>query len=1755
MFTETQPKQVVLQGARHALASSERAAGIGCVPAIAVRQVESSGSKKGKRGGGALPPIHAKAASTSERVAAPHLRKQRPLSGRQEPQQGPFTDGQAFPMRLVAIDDLPGRRPSSTFSITASSRRDDELCSSRSPTPRLSPPRGRSPARHRSMQASPPRQAREHGASLRDANAISARAGSIGRMEGRHLSGQAPRRTGLKLFKLRVESEEAAVSHLMQAGNIGGALLLLNCTLQSVQDFQAASKTRSSRRGALGSTASGRTSQAAPQPGGTGAPWAVTTAQRLAEVYTSIANNAGVRCNTAAEPIHVQEAYFQAAMRYVVRSSTEDLFSEWTAEGAAATSERRLPHPPPQQRPRRHPVRSAVRRPARELPSCFASSRPSKSKDGDPQQPQEPMIVRRLLRCAVRTNAAVCLGDSATPGGQARIIYELLKSLAESMGVWSMALLYNLAVAFLRLGSYDDAAEAIARFMEVSWYYLEWAEHLHGTDDGGSVASVAAAVHTHAALQLIRGHHFIAAMAAWCEPQGPMELYHCELASACAEHYLSRSDRAQRRCQRRLAAAQARATAGAGTTEVHTVAAADGPPTPLMLPYVTQDLVLTCPSSTTAALTGDAAPITVTMHLLVEALVTSSSLSASLPAEVRAYVREAQKGGSLRYWAGMALRAGASPPFLSATVAASTATPVPPVLMELLSHGEEGGCVWAGQSWLQSLARRDAEDDPSNPLCRLTSAAITAGASRASAVTLSSCRGVAPGKGADASTSLITTAPPTPHHEHGVSLGVTSPCKPSKPAPLFVTTLPKSAYNRYRRLREGIVTQLENAEQTEQREAGVVEAAGPLSLDDDGEGAVRAESADSRFTATSKMLPADAAAARSRRRRMTALFVGASSTVTSPVASLSREGQGDDASGVFGLLEEEAIEHYDARSTVTTIVPDPMLLAVPVRPSELLRQLDLETEARYSRLVADPLADLQRVASTRVQAWWRMQLAREALRRRAADVEMCLRRDAAAALIQTGYRHWRERAPAVAELHRLRAHRERVRCVTILQAFVQQRASVEVWGRTCLVWYQALVVQRELERRRVAATITLQSWWRMHMARRQLRNSVTAVIRLQCLWRCKVARRELRTRRVHRRLMQEQWRRERVPQIIFVQRWWRACCARWAVGNLLCQRRRAVEEYLTGQESEYEAVMRTKLRSVDNVEAAMRCVLAVLAGSRDRRQLAQIAKHARVRQRTVHTFVLLWRGREELQQLRRDRAAALALQRRREEVAVATVTLQSWARLWLPHRRATRERANRAYLQAHALKICDAFRHHRARQALVNGRTERRMLGVARRLADARNDAATRIQSTWRMYRTQRELFDLVQFMLRDRHRYATAVQRRWRGHYARAVLAPQREEYAMEREACLQHRAVLHCAATRVQSFYRMYRVRIQLLRLGVLLQPTSMYRIAAARRIQTCWRAYAAHRRVFWLRLQRSYALKLAHSQEALHAYATLIQAAARSYLVRCGRVPQPEPALEAVAPATTATKLLIPRPPSMHRACAAAASGSTPLHSVPSTEPNMEAAPVSPLLTRAPVAVEQTVATSIYSSTGAPAAVRIHQCDFDGRSSVQWAVSVDPLSLHTTSMAKSRCNSASLSRLTSTPDKPLNLLQSVSTDVVGSLHSTRLPPACQHERAAVDSHQVMGLSCEMAHLPASTKDSVAQTSAYSADAEADPRTTTGLPASHSSIVCSLLCHHTPQEVEAAVRIQALWRGYHVRCSIEFYYEEYSEEIEGEEETEEDS
>ncbi|KAK7195024.1 IQ calmodulin-binding motif containing protein [Novymonas esmeraldas] len=1783
MFTQTQPAQVLMQDARHASTSVDKAAAAAATTsstgAHAGGAVAAS-AKKGKSDSGSvvLPPIriHAAVPGTGGAVAAaPPSQLQRPSSRLRDSAQSSVLWVHEAAAALPAVGDGPGRRRSASSNAAASGAEDVSAAAVPVPPPTSA---GRPPAPRRRPQASPLRQGRQASVSAAGARA-----------DGRSPGGPALRRTRLRSLRVQVESDEAAAGQLMAAGNIGGALMLLGRALESVRDFQTTSGAGRSRASVVGTTASAHAPQTATSPGGSAAVWAVEVVQRLAEVCTTIANNAGLRCSSAAEPIQTQEAFFQVAMRYLVTGTTEDLFPEWspaaTAAVAVAPSGSRSPHPPPphHQRRRQRTRSTAAPQSAADPPSCFPGARRSKAGSSDQQSPPQPPIVRRLLRCAVRVNAAVCLGDGATQGGQARAIYELLKAVAESDGVWGMAALYNLAVAFVRAGSYDDAAEAVARFMELSWYYLQWAEKVQGeaaaaaaaaaaavtadmdesVGDGNGdsiILSVAAAVHAHAALQLTRGHQFIAAMAAWCEPHSPVELYHCELACACAARYLGATADVTLDCQRRFAAAQARAAAGLrAAAEVGVPTAAEQAPPPLLLPYVTQELLLSSAPAAGAPSPTRAALSTITMHTLVEALATTATLAASLPAEVRAYVREVQKGSSTKYWASAALSAGAPPPFLSAAVAAAAAAPVPPVLLVLLSHGEDGEGVWARQpSWMPLSTRGEAVDDVAGPIERLVSAATAAGASCASTLALSS-----PRRSATAASSATAAAPAelTPHRESRAGSGATSPSKPSRPAPLFVTTMPSSAYDRYRQLRDGIVARLESAEHLmEQPDAG--DGAPPLSLASETGASARGGSASSRSTATSATPSGGASVAFSRGRRVTALFLGVSSAAaTTPATSPALEHRGAELPGALLAFDDggndDDVYSTTASAAAAAITLDPTLLAVPVRPSELLRQLDRETEARYSRLVADPLADLQRLAATHMQAWWRTQQARHVRRQRAEAVATRLRCDAAAFRIQWCYRCWRERVPARAELLRRRAERERLRCCTVVQAFVRQHASVNVWGRACVVWYKALVVQREEEERNAAAAVTLQSWWRMHTARRLLCVSLAAARRLQCAWRCTQARRELRARRVHRRLAQEQWRHERLPQIVFVQRWWRATRALQAVGDLLAQKQRAVQEYLAAQESGYDAAMGALLRSCDGVEAAMRCVLGVLAGARDRRRLAGLAAHALVRRRAVLRYVLLWCGHQQLQRLREDRAASLALRRRREEVAVATVKLQRWVRAWLPRRREVHQRARDEYLGAHARTIQTAFRHHRARRGLASGRAQRCRLGAERQRAERQHEAATRIQATWRMHRTRAEMYELFKFMLKDRHDYATAVQRRWRGHYARAVLAPQHEARVTQREARVQQQAVLHCAAVRVQSFYRMYRVRAQLRRVGVSLPCTLMYRVAAARLIQTRWRAYAAHQRVFRLRQQRAYELKQAQAQEALHAYATRIQAVARSYLVRQGRLPvaapsqppppsppsPPSPPLAAVERAAGLANMYVPRPPPVPRA------GATGAASIASGPPRELVLGTSPVLVALPAA------SPAFSSGGAPAAGRVGasgSADCADRAATPPLLVLNSQAVHTNSALLSCSNSASLSRLTSTTDRPLNFLQSGSTEAAASVHSTRRPLAISVDATATvaDMQQTAAASSWTSAAPTVGTD-VGRASLSWTERGSNAHARTGVPTSPRDVEgAAEVCHGTPEEVQAAVRIQSAWRGYRVRCTVEFYYEEYYEEIAEEEE-----
>lgn len=1082
-----------------------------------------------------------------------------------------------------------------------------------------------------------------------------------------------------------VEQDEKQANALLCDGKVGDALSVLEKALCTAQEYAAPSHTQKAGKGSAVPQPTATTTGAPSTPAATlrSASSLVSTAslqtataaaaslaelsKRLAVMHTVVACSAGVRCGVTAEPLSLQEAYFQAAMRYLVKSEEENLFPEWKR-----SSQSTLP-----------------------TSAAMTTSKPSKRSasfclaDG-----KEPNGIRsRLLRCAVRNNAAVCLADRSSRGGQARTVYELLKALIDARGVWGAAVLYNLAVAFLAVEHYDDATEAIARCMELSYYYLQLAEKAQ-RDPLWTPSEAVSAIYAAMALQLIRGHHFIAAMAAWCDPAGALEVQHCEMALGCAKQYLSPADAKQRECRRRLAAAHARA---AGSSSAAAAAA------PLLLPFVTQDFLSSGGASSTEGCTtpagGGAIAAGVTdVNALVEGLLslsstTSSTLAADLPTEVGAYVLAAEKGDALRFWVKEAQLHGAAPPFLSAAKALA------PLPASLLSSSP-------------AAVAADAGEDSTRKPSRLSSSSVRPQHSNNGSHT----------------TSEVNDLPVV--------------LRPSKPTPCFVTTLPQSTFQRYRGLRASVVTQLESEE---------VEPASALLVSDNsdedhcprcgrssGDGSVAAVAA-----ATAAHDVPFACSSSGRGRRMTALLYGATAHDASLVET-QKTGSHDDNHPPYLDGDAESDE-----SVVAEIRPEEALssmLAVPVRPSELLRQLDSETEACYSRLLADPLADMRRQAAARLQSWWRVRTATRERERRGAAVALRCREEAQAYRIQCVFRVWRRRKQQRAQREKVHEARCREERVSVIQAFLRYRQSLELWGRACVARYKQLVLQRLNDQRVSAAAVKLQSWWRMCAAQAAIRAVVRAVLRLQAVWRGACARLELRRLRVHRQLEEAAYQQRRLPQVLTVQQWWRSSRERRAARRCVAEKQRAIAAYLAEAETAYDDAIRAGLRhpgDSDDAVAAMRTVLAVLAGAHDRRKLAAVHHYSQIRQRAVHRHILSRRGFEERQRLRRDRDDALRVQRRREEVAVATLRLQRWTRQWLP------------------------------RQRLRRGT----------RAADEWSRAATKIQAVWRMHQNRQQSKAFLQFMTTGRHQYAAVIQRAWRAYRQRSTAAPVGPQRAMESE------------------------------------------------------------------------------------------------------------------------------------------------------------------------------------------------------------------------------------------------------------------------------------------------------------------------------------------------------------------------------------
>lgn len=1211
----------------------------------------------------------------------------------------------------------------------------------------------------------------------------------------------------------------------------------------------------------------------------------VVLAEQLAAMYAVVANEEAIQSSEAAAPMEEVQKNLQEAMRYLVRPD-EIIFPEATGASHAPTSVGS-----PSTRKTSRTTRSTLggspratrnssprlsRAPSPVLPLCFP--------------PGPPRTIYRAVRAMVRCNAAVCLGDRATREGLAAIIYQLLKALDEAQGVWCCTVLYNIAVCFLAYGRFDDASEAIARQMELSMSYLEAAEAVSRKLDSATptfdedssnpmeeadvpLADVVASVMASMAAQRILGHHFIASLAAWCRDTTPTEVCHCEMAVSCAEKYLDEADSLHTRCAQRLAGAVGRASSPHRT--LPPVATSSYP----QLPFAVQSLhtlpLRRCQPATpsTAALDMNDAgswaalsTVRLPIHMVLSVCSPGGKKAAmELPAEVRAFVKAIRTGNWLSFWAQEAHLSSVDQSNLPQLLRPKSLNTI---LEEELADRSRRGTRSTSprRSQMGSISPRRSQ------LSRPTSRSSRFAKNRDEALT--------PRK------PLEVEVPPSPAPPSVAS------CSAGKPSPFFITSLPQSTFNRYQHLKQRIITNLAKEEEEAQTAAAATaaEKSGQLGRLPSITGArtsVGTGEHPELLTSLSEAVerPDSGQSVGTPQKRLSIYFARSNNTpaplnnIFSPAPSVPQSPEVSPTAMV-----STPTETVTASEMWLTNQPGTKdgIAVVALPPSQFMISMDTELEQRYSRLVGNPLADIQRAAALRLQCYWRGYKARELRRQREAAVVQAIVRWDMACRIQKVYRDWCACRPAVAELARLLLERQRLERVVLLQRFVLQQRSIEVWGVRCQELHQRLLAEKHLRELRAAASTTLQSWTRMLLAQKALRRDVAAASCLQRAWRCYRARWERLCRRVRRWLDHEEWVRARRSQAIYIQRWWLACQARRAVVGLLPQKQRNVEEYLLREAAVFDAAL-SQYRDPGAVYPAVQHVLAVFRGAHVRAKMRKQHYYLGVLHRAIHLWVLRWKGSRQLQQLRLERSKYLALQRRREEVQVACLRIQNLARRWLAKHCRGKQLHHQTPEDKAACRIQRAYRASCARRNYQTKSKERAKAAKLQRDSQLLEYSAAKIQATWRMHRTRTELLPFFQFMLVDRHRYATLLQSAWRGYHARSTLVPLRREDVEWREGGYQQDALERCAAVRIQSFYRMAWTRAQLRAEGYQLAPTPMQLNAAAKRIQKHWRALVAYRTVYYMRMTRLYADNQRQAQESLHAFATAIQAVVRSFLVR--------------------------------------------------------------------------------------------------------------------------------------------------------------------------------------------------------------------------------------------------------------------------------
>lgn len=553
-------------------------------------------------------------------------------------------------------------------------------------------------------------------------------------------------------------------------------------------------------------------------------------------------------------------------------------------------------------------------------------------------------------------------------------------------------------------------------------------------------------------------------------------------------------------------------------------------------------------------------------------------------------------------------------------------------------------------------------------------------------------------------------------------------------------------------------------------------------------------------------------------------------------------------------------------------------------PYALMQAYDLDL-SRISILKKDSMPEVRFRAVQMIQRQWRYFYAHLVLERRREAAEAWLRKVQAASTICYSIQQWKERLPAILLARELRKERIKAMHLSKIQSFLREMVSVEEWGRKCAALYQRLLEEKRQREKEAAAATMIQSVWRMHAEKRWLATRQKSALRLQTAWWCYVARKELLARRVHKKLMYEDYLCSVTAQIIYIQRWYRACKSRIAVAGLIEQKKAELEAYLCREEEFFNTEM-GDLMDDPYLEIKMKKVMSVLRGAKIRGELAVQWRSRNTINEAITKLVLRRRGVHTLSALAEEKRCRDALRRRREEVRDAAIRIQSLVRQYQAKQRVLRLRECFRLMDEAACRIQGAWTEYKERARRSSSREREALLEEVEAMGKLRTYAATRIQAMWRGSKTRHEQAAFFQFMGSTRHAYAQRIQGAWRRFKAvregKAVASKVRQE---RDSAALLGRQIN--AATIIASLCRMYLVRKTLKDQGRPLFPTEFQRFRAARAIQSAWRCYASRNYVHQMKLATAYEDTEKASSEALHFYATLIQAIVRGKLLNPHRV----------------------------------------------------------------------------------------------------------------------------------------------------------------------------------------------------------------------------------------------------------------------------